>query len=410
MFDNATSIFINGKEVESIVSNDGLILYSNDSYDANKKTPTLTIQRNKSDCYVNDTFNISGVLQYSDIGLSDKYINVYNGNTLIDTITTIGEYGMFSKSIVPTPQMVGTQTYHVVFDGDDEYNRAISRNVSIDVNEAPRVASITLATDDSDYFVENDIILTATVIDQYNNPISGKTISFDIDSSSIGTGVTNENGIATVNFKTNYVGELEFIAKYNNISSNSVSVSIDEWTPSSIVLSCNKEYVVKNNPVILTATVKDGKNHGMNNQTVSFKVNNTKVGESTTNSNGVATYTYTPSSSGTITLSADVSEISSNNVSLRVKNNNNTYNVNAVASPNPALVGEDIFTIITVTDADGDPVPNRKVLTSGVELGTTDSDGVFELPSMGFNNVGDYNLTLTVDNKSVTLVFNVISS
>lgn len=226
----------------------------------------------------------------------------------------------------------------------------------------------------------------------------------------------NDNHTHTLSDITNfgnYVTSIDLMPKGTNPNADEYGGVIrlyfgDEPAPypSFITLGCNKAYVVKNNAVTLTATITDNHSQVMSGETVTFKVGSSTIGTATTNSSGIATYNYTPTIAGTVSITATAGSVSSSSVSLRVKNNNTTNHVSVLATPNPALVNQNVSISMFVTDADGDPVPNRSVYSyDGTTLqGTTNSEGVYtEGATLQFTSSGTYSFGYTVDGISGTV-------
>ena len=81
----------------------------------NKLTSTITLASDKSVVASDETYTLSGVLSVG----SGESVKLYNGNTLVDTVTT-GTGGAFTKTITATGSGV-TLTYRAVYDGDSTY-------------------------------------------------------------------------------------------------------------------------------------------------------------------------------------------------------------------------------------------------------------------------------------------------
>lgn len=86
--------------------------------------------------------------------------------------------------------------------------------------------------------------------------------------------------------------------------------------PNSITISTSK-YILSEHDTdtcVLTATVTDENNNPCNNQTVTFKANNTVLGTAITDNTGVATYTYNSQGNGEFYASANIGNLSSNSL------------------------------------------------------------------------------------------------
>ena len=74
------------------------------------------------------------------------------------------------------------------------------------------------------YYDSETATLTATVVDNYDNPVSNITVEFFKDSTSLGTATTDSNGIATMTYQSHISGNSTFTAKNGGVTSNSINI------------------------------------------------------------------------------------------------------------------------------------------------------------------------------------------
>lgn len=131
----------------------------------------------------------------------------------------------------------------------------------------PVVNSVTLSTDKTilSAFDSENVNLTATVLDNNNQPLSDISVEFFKDNTSLGSVDTNNNGVATKIYSAIGSGELTFKAVVDNIE--------DELT---IV---DAKFYASNNAIDLQTTTFDNRNVAFfdyaiqYNDTVYFKFN-----------------------------------------------------------------------------------------------------------------------------------------
>lgn len=145
--------------------------------------------------------------------------------------------------------------------------------------------------------------LTATLTSSATGkPISGQTVNFTLDGTSVGTAVTNSSGVATLTNVTTtdavgthtsavvalFSGSTDYQAAAN--ATGNLVVSQAATTLSSV--SGTASSTANPEQATLTATLKSSAtNQGVSGQTVTFTLNGVSVGSAVTNSSGVATLT-----------------------------------------------------------------------------------------------------------------------
>ncbi|MTK64445.1 MAG: hypothetical protein F8N15_07985, partial [Methanobacterium sp.] len=142
-----------------------------------------------------------------------------------------------------------------------------------------------------------DIVnLTATLKDGGGNPVTGKTVVFYVNGSSVGSATTDSNGVATfVYILTQSSGSYTIMALFlqdgTYLASNSTNSLQVNLKPTSIIISPVTGY--RGDKLNLTATLKDSNTNPLPGKTINFYINGTQVGTATTNTDGTANYLYT---------------------------------------------------------------------------------------------------------------------
>ena len=213
----------------------------------NKLTSTITLSVPASGT-VGTSYSITGTL----VPTSGS-VKLYENGSLKDTLTVSS--GSFSKSITQSNE--GTYSYYAVFEGSSTYSSVTSSTGSIvvsDVPPVPVVTSVGLSADKSilSYADSESATLSATVLDQSSQPMSGVTVEFFNGSTSMGTADTNSSGIATKTYASTGAGDLLFTASVGTISSETYTVedcifyglNTNAFTiPSNTTFSSNGQYI-----------------------------------------------------------------------------------------------------------------------------------------------------------------------
>ena len=103
----------------------------------------------------------------------------------------------------------------------------------------PTVDSVSLSADKSilSYYDSESATLSATVLDQSSQPMSGVTVEFFNGSTSMGTADTNSSGVATKTYASTGAGDLSFTASVGTISSETYSIQDCDYYADSTKIS-----------------------------------------------------------------------------------------------------------------------------------------------------------------------------
>ena len=185
---------------------------------------TSTLQASYDDTTVVDV-DLSGVLT----GATVKF---YNGTTLLGTgITDLNGVATYTY----TPSQVGNFTFHTVFEGTENFTNCTSNNVNITVINHP--TSLVLQADKSilSHYDNDNCVLTATLLDSNGNGVSGEEIVFKANGGVLGTVITGDNGVATVSYNSQGVGDVTITAECMNLTK---TLSIEDC----IIANVNASY------------------------------------------------------------------------------------------------------------------------------------------------------------------------
>ena len=174
-----------------------------------KPVPTLSLTG--SDIDVGDILGLSGTLSAG----SGKSVKVYQGNTLIDTVTT-GSGGAYSTSV--SELGAGTYTFRAEFEGDDEYSSVVSSTLEITVSKLPSTVSLT----GSDIYVGETLNLSGVL-----SVGNGYSVKIYQGESVIDTVTTGANGAFSKSITGLTAGTYTFKALFEGTNNYSSSTSGD---------------------------------------------------------------------------------------------------------------------------------------------------------------------------------------
>ena len=223
--------------------------------------------------------------------------------TIVNFTTDIGN---IDPTTAGTVNGIATAIYNGTTVGIANVNAANdSQQLSKTVTVNPINTQITVQNITSKH--GNHVNLTATLKDENNNPLANKTIIFMISGKTIGTAVTNSNGIATLSYTIQEnIGSFVIYGIFNSESIYTSSVGNGTLAVNAISTQITtKDVTVQHgNNVNLTTTLRDENNKPIAGQTIIFSINNKIVGAAFTNINGIATFSYLPVNSGNFIVTA----------------------------------------------------------------------------------------------------------
>ena len=159
----------------------------------NKITSNISLSASSSSITYGNSVTLSGTLSAG----SGKSVKIYNGNSLVDTVTT-GSGGAFTKLV--SGLNVGSHSFTAVYDGDNVYTEVTSSVVSVNVI-APSYDDIVVSADKQilSYADSEKATLYAQLQDNGSDvAVSGVTITFKQGNTTLGTAQTDNAGKATL--------------------------------------------------------------------------------------------------------------------------------------------------------------------------------------------------------------------
>lgn len=185
---------------------------SNKLVERGTHTYSLSIASDKQSILTSESVTISGTLLIDSSGYSGQSVALYDGSTLINTLTTDNN-GEYSKTLIGLS--AGTHTFKAV------NTNAESSTITVTVTEPTPVHnySITIVGDSIIQTGDNDNI-TATLKDN-GVVVSGETLSYQIKHGNTtidtGTDTTDSNGQVEISYTGTGVGDVQVIVSYGSL-------------------------------------------------------------------------------------------------------------------------------------------------------------------------------------------------
>ena len=275
----------------------------------NKITSTLSLSAASSTITYGGNVSLSGTLSVG----SGESVKIYNGNTLIDTVTT-STGGAFTKTV--TGLNAGSYTFKATYEGDSTHSSVTSSNVSVTVNKATPTITLTVpstGTVGTSYTVSGTLNVSGSV-----KLYEGSTLK---DTLTVSSGSFSKSITQSSAGTYSYYAVFEATSNYNSVTSSTGSITVSDVAPSydGVSLTSDKSILsyADSESATLTAQLLDGSSSAsVSGVTVEFFKGSTSLGTATTNSSGVATKSYASAGSGDISLTAEVGSLVSETYSI----------------------------------------------------------------------------------------------
>lgn len=397
-YENITSKLISGGEIE--INNVLMKGY-------NMHPVLIEIECSKSSCFKNETisFNITVYDVENPSSAVTQNVKLYCDDILVQSKTTVPvihnnhESAYVSFNFNTSECAVGEHIFYC------EYKNIRSHKIKLIVKNP--VGSITLSSNKSEAYLDENVFWTAIVKDIDGRPVVNEEVTFFNTNGYEWKRITNSNGKATMMTTTHLPSAYGYAiiiikAKMGNKISNPVEVKFWKHQVQTVTLTADNQIVAfnNNNPTsaVLTATVFDSDGDVMSNQEVTFMKNNVVVGTATTNNDGVAEYTYTAVGAGDVSFKAKIENKTSSACLIEDYVVYDTANVDK--SSNYPIISPGASTLSISHDSSGYKLVNSAINTNGCAVqfhdGILDSF-IFELDYIGDNYTqgdGGYNAVI----------------
>ena len=384
--------------------------YYNLSYEDDKYTAepiTITVTANKVDATIVSEDAFTGIID-ENIPLA---VSITSGETPVTQGTiTILEDGVELNSTEVTGETttitvsypeLGTHTVTIRY--EDEKYEAVDKTVTVTVNKIPTTVSVENQT----VKVDDEVTITATVVDVNNNPVTTGTVQFKDADGNILKQVILSNGEEPVYSYTAsdaITEEFTIIYKENPTyvgSSTTATVTVNKYETT---ITVNSPTVNVDDEVTITATLVDENNNPVTVGRVQFKDGVGNVVKTVNLANGdELVYTYTSSEAGveeiTVTYVGTYKYATDTAVST-VTTNKIDASINTDADEYSDLFGEDIPVTIRIVDDEGNAITQGTISISedGEVIATITITGEESVYNANYPQVGAHTLVISYDN------------
>ena len=190
---------------------------------------TVSLTTSSATVTVGDSVTLTATILDNSVPVDDVEVTFKQAGNLIGTSNT-NSSGV--ATFTYTPNNIGVQGLTA------SYSNIISDSVSLTVNK--HTTTTTMTTDHSTVLVLSDVLLTATVLDEEDNPVVNEYVDFyakwTSQPSYLAPGRTDSNGVATYSYHTNRTGDIEVYAVhgasnyYARSESTHVTLKVTNYT------------------------------------------------------------------------------------------------------------------------------------------------------------------------------------
>jgi len=285
----------------------------------NKKPVTITFSSNKASYVLGETITLTGTLKQGSSNIGSASIEIYDGETLLDTVTTNAN-GTFTKTV--NASAVASKSYHAEYHGSSIYAEAASSNVNITITK--RTPTITLLSSSASVTTGDSYTISGALL--YNGTgVAAASVKLYLDQSVIDTLTTANDGTFSKTITSTAEGTFTYhvvfdaTTTYSGVTSGNVTVTVSD-APSfdAIELTSDKDIIsaYDHESATLTAQLMSGTTPvAISGETVTFEVRKqsddslVETLTGTTNSSGVATVSYLGKDTGDLNIKAIVGSV-----------------------------------------------------------------------------------------------------
>ncbi|MDR0913355.1 MAG: hypothetical protein LBM96_12280 [Methanobrevibacter sp.] len=339
----------------------------------------------KADSNIIINSNINGSKYGDGVVLNATVLDEF-GNTLNSVIVDfyinnifIGSNSTDSNGIAIFNYLVGFvggYNLTVVFNGTDNYNFDSVSVFGEFINLTKVNSNIAINSNSNGSKYGDNVILNATLLDEYDNPLNGVNVDFYINGIFIGSNITGSDGIAILNFNVNFTNQYNLNATFNgneNYTGDSDSVSGEFVKGDAIInLKTIPKTVNINSKLTIKGNLTDNNGKILNgNYKLKIKVNNGK------------SYTYDVDVvDGLWNLTISNPRLATTNIEITLENNSNyeiketkklKYNVVKIktiitVSTPKITAGKKTNIVVTLKDTDGKILKGKKLIVKSKYL------------------------------------------
>ncbi|QXH74834.1 Ig-like domain-containing protein [Pseudomonas atacamensis] len=332
---------------------------------------------------------------------------VSGGVTVVTSEVTTDEHGLAVTDLTNT--LAGTSRIQASLSN--------GRNNEVDVNfraDASTAAIVSMLVLDSNAVADgtSDINVITYVQDMYGNPVPSHQITFTaINGASVDApGMTNANGFVLASVTSTTAGDITITASLSNGSSMNAIASFIAGGSDSGSLTVLVDNAVANGIATnrVQARILDSHNNPVSNQEINFSVVSGAAAVVTatvnTDGNGLAITDLTSSIAGSSEIRATLGGVQYRQVTINFIADSSTARVDLTVQDNNAVANGVATNEVraTVTDANGNPLPNQAITFAAGNgatlhsLGVTDATGAV-IANLTNTSAGISTVTATVN-------------
>ncbi|MDO5825544.1 MAG: Ig-like domain repeat protein [Methanosphaera sp.] len=345
---------------------------------------------------IDEDIAIPVTITIGDTPITQGTISIFENGVQLNSTEVTGE----TTTITVSYPELGTHTIRISYE-DDKYE-ASDKTVTVTVNKI----ETTLSVENQTVKVDDEVTITATVVDVNNNPVTTGTVQFKDADGNILKQVSVTDGVAEYSYTASdaIVEEFTVIYKENPKyvgSSTTATVTVNKYETT---LTVNSPTVNVDDEVTITATLVDENNNPVTVGRVQFKDGVGNVVKTVNLANGdELVYTYTSSEAGveeiTVTYVGTYKYATDTAVST-VTTNKIDASINTDADEYSNLFGEDVPITITVEDGEGNPITQGTITVyeGNAVIDTLTITGAETVYTANYPGAGVHNLVFSYDN------------
>ncbi|MDL2270808.1 Ig-like domain-containing protein, partial [Methanobrevibacter sp. OttesenSCG-928-I08] len=203
---------------------------------------------------------------------------------------------------------INNKKWYCQFNGDDTYAKSQSTINNLEIHKKNSKINFEV---NGDKQIGSTLQLKSNLTSS-GKPLDGERVIFEVNGKFIGTGITDENGIATFDYKIASKGTYIFTSEYSGNNKylgdramfRTIHIDVDPIKkPTSISFKVIGDETVGSTLELSSNLTSSGK--AVANEPVFFKLNGQVIGKSITNSDGIATIKYIIPNAGVFTFTTE---------------------------------------------------------------------------------------------------------
>ncbi|MBO7719107.1 MAG: Ig-like domain repeat protein, partial [Methanosphaera sp.] len=377
------------------------ISYDDSQYEA--ENVPITVKASKVDAqivaddefegYVNEAIPIEISIVSGNTPVTEGTLSIIRDGMLLNSVDVTTE----STTISMTYQDIGSETLTIKY-SSDKYT-ADDKLITVTVNRIP--TSITV--EDQTVKVEDEVTITATIVDHNENPVTTGTIYFkDQDGNIIYTVILSNGDEAIYTYTASDATVETYTITYRENptyagSSAEAIITVEKYDTT---LTVNSPTVYVDDEVTITATLVDENNNPITTGRIQFKDQDGNTLLSVNLANAEPVYTYTTTVEGTEEITVNyigTYKYNANTATAVITTEKIPVTINTDEDEYSGLFGDDTPITITVEDNDGNAITRGTIIISedGEEIASIQLSGEEIVYNANYPEVGAHTLVIS---------------